>query len=84
MTDRPPPSWNSWREIPAVVLDPRNLRQSVAAALIVGTILFAVNQLDVVMAGDASAAVWIKSAVTYLVPFTVTNYGIVVASKKDR
>lgn len=79
-----PPSWSTWRDIPRVVLDARNLRQSAAAAVIVGTVLFAVNQLDVVMAGDATTAVWVKSAVTYLVPFTVTNYGIVVGSRAHR
>ena len=44
-------------------------------ALIVGTILFVINQLDVVLRGQATAAVWIKGGVTYLVPFIVSNIG---------
>jgi hypothetical protein len=50
---------------------------------VVGTVLFCINQLDVVMRGDATAVVWIKSAVTYLVPFVVSNAGVLVASRAD-
>jgi hypothetical protein len=50
---------------------------------VVGTVLFCINQLDVVMRGDATAVVWIKSAVTYLVPFVVSNAGVLVASHAD-
>jgi hypothetical protein len=34
--------------------------------------------------GDATAAVWIKSAVTYLVPFCVSNAGVLVASRVEQ
>lgn len=50
----------------------------------VGTVLFGINQLDVVLRGDATALVWVKSAVTYLVPFCVSNAGVLVASRADR
>ena len=58
-----------------------HLRRTIVISLIVGTILFAINQLDVVLRGDATAAVWIKAAVTYLVPFSVSNAGVLVASR---
>lgn len=77
-------TWDTWREIPAVVFDRRNLRKTVAVALVVGSILFGVNQLDVVLRGDATTTVWVKSALTYVVPFLVSNYGIIVASRTDR
>lgn len=51
-------------------------------AILVGTILFAINQLDVVLAGRATAAVWAKVALTYLVPFCVSNWGILVATRR--
>jgi hypothetical protein len=38
----------------------------------------------VVLRGDATTAVWIKSAVTYVVPFVVSNLGVLVASRVDR
>jgi hypothetical protein len=47
----------------------------------VGTILFAINQLDVVLAGRATWVTWLKAALTYLVPFFVANYGVLVASR---
>ena len=60
-----------------------HLRRTTTIALIVGTLLFAINQLDVVVRGDATAAVWIKSAVTYVVPFCVANAGVLAASRRD-
>ena len=52
----------------------------VAVALVVGTILFAINQLDVVLSGRATPFVWFKVALSYMVPFCVSNYGILVAT----
>jgi hypothetical protein len=82
--DRPPPTWTTWPEALAVVRYPPHLRKTVTIALIVGTVLFCINQLDVVLRGDATAVVWIKSAITYVVPFVVSNSGVLVASRVDR
>jgi hypothetical protein len=71
-----------WREAPAVVLYPPHLRTTLAIALVVGTVLFCINQLDVVLRGDATALVWVKAALTYLVPFCVSNAGVLVASRR--
>jgi len=51
-------------------------------ALCVGTVLFAINHLDEVWRGHATTATWIKSAVTYLVPFVVSNIGLLVGSRR--
>jgi len=61
-----------------------HLRKTVAIALVVGTVLFCINQLDVVLRGDATAAVWVKSAVTYLVPFCVSTAGVLVGTRRSR
>jgi len=37
-----------------------HLRNTLVIALVVGTILFCINQLDVVLRGDANVGVWIK------------------------
>lgn len=76
------PTWQRWRDAPAVVLHPPHLRKTVTVALVVGTVLFCINQLDVVLRGDANTAVWVKGAITYLVPFVVSNFGILVASRR--
>lgn len=60
-----------------------HLRKTITIALVVGTILFCINQLDVVVRGDAGAVVWIKTAVTFLVPFCVSNFGVLVATHRD-
>ncbi len=76
-------SWSTWREALAIVVVPSNLKSTIRIALIVGTILFAINQLDVVLNGNASAFVWFKIGLTYVVPFCVSNFGILVATKRQ-
>ena len=78
------PTWGTWREAARVVLYRPHLRKTVTIALVVGTVLFSINQLDVVLRGDASTLVWVKSAITYLVPFCVSNAGVLVASRRPR
>jgi hypothetical protein len=51
--------------------------------VIVGTVLFFINQADVVFGGRATAATWVKIGLSYLVPFFVANYGIVLASRRS-
>jgi hypothetical protein len=75
------PNWSRLSEVPRVVLWPPHLRRTITVALIVGTVLFTINQLDVVLSGRATTVVWIKSAVTYCVPFCVSNYGMLVATR---
>ncbi|MGD9798125.1 MAG: nitrate/nitrite transporter NrtS [Acidimicrobiia bacterium] len=79
---RPIPTWSSSIEACRVVLDRRHLRATTRIALVVGTVLFSINQLDVVLAGNASTATWEKSSVTYLVPFIVSNLGILTATRR--
>jgi len=69
----------SVREIPAACR--QHLPRTAAVAVVVGTILLAINQLDVLLAGRATGVTWLKIALTYLVPFLVANYGIVMASR---
>ena len=45
-------------------------------------ILTAINQLDVILAGDASVATWAKSAANFLVPFVVSNLGLLSARSR--
>ena len=70
-------------EIPGVCLDRRNLSRCIGAAALVGTILFLINQADVVFGGLATGTTWTKIGLSYLIPFFVSNYGIVVASRRS-
>lgn len=77
-----PPTWSTWREIPRVCLHRPFLMRTIRIALIVGTILFIINQLDVVLSGRATPFVWFKAGLTYFVPFCVSNYGLIVAARR--
>lgn len=74
----------TWRQAWAVVTHRAHLVRTVRIALIVGTVLFVINQLDVVLSGRAGAGTCAKVALTYLVPFCVSNYGILIATRRPR
>ena len=76
------PVWSKWHEAFRVIAYPAYLKRTVRIALIFGSILFAINHLDEVVLGHASASVWLKGALTYLVPFSVSNLGVLVASRR--
>jgi hypothetical protein len=76
------PQWDRPAEISSIVRYPRHLKRTLGAAAVVGTLLFLINHGDEVLSGNATPVVWIKVAVTYLVPFCVANYGILVATRR--
>ncbi|MGH9176965.1 MAG: nitrate/nitrite transporter NrtS [Acidimicrobiales bacterium] len=78
----PGPTWATWAEACGVVVHRPHLRATIPIALLVGTVLFAINQLDVVLAGDATTATWVKAGATYGVPFVVANLGILTATRR--
>ncbi len=76
------PTWSSWREALGVCTGRHYLKKTVSVALMVGTILFSINHLDEVLRGRATAVTWLKSAFTYLVPFCVSNAGVLIATRR--
>jgi hypothetical protein len=77
-------SWSTWKQALAVVCAPRSLKRSGTIALIVGSVFFAMNQLHLIVAGDATALVWVKTALTYLTPLVVSNVGLLTATQATR
>jgi hypothetical protein len=57
------------------------LRRSVLTALVVGTILVAINQGNVLLDGRFPAALWWKIPLTYSVPFCVATWGALINSR---
>ncbi len=55
--------------------------RAAAVAAVVGTLLFAINQLDVVLAGTVTAGVGLKIALTYAVPYSVSTYSALEVSR---
>jgi hypothetical protein len=66
------------------VFYPRVFRRAVRVAAVVGTILFLINQLDVVVAGRITALVVAKILLTFLVPFSVSTYSALQINKLAR
>jgi len=65
-----------WRSALAYCGRPEHLRRTVRIALVVGAVLTAINQLDVILRGDASTAVWVKCGMNFVTPFIVSNLGL--------
>jgi hypothetical protein len=75
-------SRRTWREAAAIVTARRNLTRTLTIASIVGSVFFTMNQLGVVLAGDAGTVVWLKAAMTYLTPLIVSNLGVLSATRQ--
>jgi hypothetical protein len=60
----------------AFCLQRRNLRRTLPIALVVGVVLTAINQSGVIAAGHATAATWVRCGLNFLVPFLVSNAGL--------
>ena len=64
-------------------LAPARLRRTAAIAVAVGTILTLLNQGDVILGGGATDATIVKAGLNYLVPFMVSNLGMLSGREGD-
>ncbi len=62
---------------------PPLLQRSLATALVVGTVLVAINQGTVLAAGKFPAALAWKIPLTYAVPFCVAMWGALINSRQS-
>jgi hypothetical protein len=60
----------------ALCLQRRNLRRTLSIALLVGVVLTLINQGGVIAAGHAATATWARCTVNFVVPFLVSNAGL--------
>ncbi len=81
-TRRPPPGWRTWRQAMMHICTGAAAHVAVPTALIVGTILTAVNQGAVIVSADLSPALVARVAANYLVPFVVSSIGYLVAGRE--
>jgi hypothetical protein len=63
---------------------PEHLIRTIRIALVVGVILTVVNQGDVIVGGDASTLTWIKAGGNFVVPFIVSNLGLLAGKRAER
>lgn len=61
-----------------------NLRRTTGIAIVVGAVLTAINQADVIAAGDATAVTSVKIVLNFVVPFIVSNVGLVAGARTVR
>lgn len=64
------------------VLYPRVRDRALRVALVVGVILFAINQLDVVARGEVTPLVVAKIALTFAVPYGVSTYSALQIARR--
>lgn len=60
----------------AFCLELRNLSRTLRIAFIVGLVLTAINQGGAIACGDAGGATWIRCALNFVLPFLVSNAGL--------
>jgi hypothetical protein len=72
------------RDAVRIILRREHLRRTLTIALVVGTILTAINQADVIARGDATSTTLVKAALNYVVPFIVSNLGLLVGKRAER
>jgi hypothetical protein len=73
-----------WRFALATMRAPANLRRTTRIALVVGTVLTLINQGDVLVGGDATALTAFKIALCFVVPFVVSNLGVISGARNAR
>jgi len=76
--------WSTSGEAWAIVCKRSNIKNTITVAFVVGTVLFIINQLDIVLRGEATWAVWFKVVLTYFVPFVVSNIGILSFTRRKQ
>ncbi len=63
---------------------PSNLCRTLTIAAVVGCILSIINQGDVVVHGDATGATVVKICLNFVVPFIVSNLGVLAGDRTAR
>jgi hypothetical protein len=69
------------REAVAVCCQRAHLRRTIRIAAVVGVVLTAINEGDVLIEGKASTATAAKIAMNFLIPFIVSNLGLLAGGR---
>ena len=74
-------TWSRPSQAVSLFLRGRTARTATPVAIVVGTVLSAVNQGDVVVTGAAGVDTWVRIGVNFLVPFCVASFGFLAARR---
>ena len=69
-------SAGSWQQAVAFCGRREHLRRTLRIALVVGIVLTTVNQLDVLVSGEATTVTFVKCGMNFVIPFVVANLGL--------
>lgn len=61
---------------------PTTLRKTLRIALVVGCVLTAINEGDEIVRGAFTTAVAIKVGLNFVVPFVVSNLGVLAGTRR--
>lgn len=75
------PEWHSPAEAVRHIVTGRTLRPAGPVALVVGTLLSAVNEGSVIINGEVSGTTIIRIIVNFTVPFLVASLGFLLACR---
>lgn len=75
------PPWRGFSAACTIVLCGVTARTAVPVALVVGTLLSAVNQGAVIAGSGGTPAVWLRVSFNYIVPFVVSSIGFLGAGR---
>ncbi|MDA8314172.1 MAG: nitrate/nitrite transporter NrtS [Actinomycetota bacterium] len=78
-----PPTWTCASEAVDVCLFPPNRRRIGVIALVVGSLLVAVNQGGTLASGHMGWVVWVRVALDYLIPTCVSTLGVLAGSRRN-
>jgi len=73
----------AWRDAIHYCSTPSHLKRTILIALCVGLLLVVINQLGVILAGHAGAATWLRCGLDFVVPFAVSNLGLLAGYGED-
>jgi len=75
------PPWSRPRDAARLLLRGATLRPCLPVAAVVGCILSAINEGAKVAAGHVPWPTWIQIGLNFVVPFFVSSYGYLAASR---
>ena len=67
----------------AICMRREHLRRTLRIALVVGVVLTLINQVDVIIGGDATTLTWVKVGLNFCVPFVVSNLGLLAGKRAE-
>ncbi|MFB6275528.1 MAG: nitrate/nitrite transporter NrtS [Halothece sp.] len=69
-------------EFAQALVNPKLAPSAIRVALIVGTLLFAINHGSALVQGKMTRSRWVSAMLTYLVPYTVNIHGQFTSQKR--